>query len=242
MTWLEQPTRYVFFTGKGGVGKTSLAAATAIALAQRCRRVLLVSTDAASNLDEMLGVPLRNQPVPVPQVDGLDLVNIDPGTAAANYRERVIGQLGPQAGEEEKATVREQLSGACTTEIASFHEFCSLLAGGAAAYEHVVFDTAPTVHTLRLLGLPAAWAELAERLFVVPLQTQPVVGVRALEQLAGRWNGPRPAARSPSTSCGTSPAGPAAGRCGRRSSPAAPAASWRAGAPNGSCRSTPAHS
>ncbi|MDZ4238936.1 MAG: TRC40/GET3/ArsA family transport-energizing ATPase, partial [Hydrogenophaga sp.] len=152
-------TRFLFFTGKGGVGKTSLSTATAIALADAGQRVLLVSTDAASNLDEMLGVPLSNQPVPVPGVPGLHMLNIDPDTAAEAYRQRVLAQLEASASDDERQTVREQLSGACTTEIAAFDEFAALLAGegGESAYDHVVFDTAPTGHTLRLLSLPKAW-------------------------------------------------------------------------------------
>ena len=120
MNWLQQPTRHLFFTGKGGVGKTSLSTATAIALADAGKRVLLVSTDAASNLDEMLGVPLSNAPLPVPGVPGLSLLNIDPNRAAESYRSRVLLQMEASATEAEIATVREQLSGACTTEIASF--------------------------------------------------------------------------------------------------------------------------
>ena len=158
MNLLQQPTRYLFFTGKGGVGKTSLSTATAIALADAGKRVLLVSTDAASNLDEMLGVPLSNAPLPVPGVPGLFLLNIDPDSAAESYRSRVLVRMEGAASEAEIATVREQLSGACTTEIASFDEFSSLLAGGAQGYDHIVFDTAPTGHTLRLLSLPKAWS------------------------------------------------------------------------------------
>mgnify|MGYP000190915484 CR=1 FL=1 len=158
MNWLQQPTRHLFFTGKGGVGKTSLSTATAIALADAGKRVLLVSTDAASNLDEMLGVPLSNAPLPVPGVPGLSLLNIDPNRAAESYRSRVLLQMEASATEAEIATVREQLSGACTTEIASFDEFSSLLAGGAQDHDHIVFDTAPTGHTLRLLSLPKAWS------------------------------------------------------------------------------------
>jgi arsenite-transporting ATPase len=153
-------TRYLFFTGKGGVGKTSLATAAAIRLADGGQRVLLVSTDAASNLDEMLGVPLSNQPVVVPGVPGLEMLNIDPDTAAEAYRQRVLAQLAADASDQERQTVREQLSGACTTEIAAFDEFAALLAGegGESRCDHVVFDTAPTGHTLRLLSLPKAWS------------------------------------------------------------------------------------
>ncbi|WP_341922152.1 arsenical pump-driving ATPase [Polaromonas sp. YR568] len=156
--FLSAATRFLFFTGKGGVGKTSLSAAAAIALADAGRRVLLVSTDAASNLDEMLGVPLRNQPVDVPGVPGLAVLNIDPDAAAEAYRLRVLAQLEVDASEDERATVREQLSGACTTEIAAFDEFAALLAQQGGGWDHVIFDTAPTGHTLRLLSLPKAWS------------------------------------------------------------------------------------
>jgi arsenite-transporting ATPase len=155
--FIDHPTRYLFFTGKGGVGKTSLSSAAAVTLADAGKRVLLVSTDAASNLDEMLGIELRNSPVAVPGAPGLSVVNIDPDNAAESYRRRVLAQMEASATAAEMATVREQLSGACTTEIASFDEFSSLLAEGAGAWDHVVFDTAPTGHTLRLLSLPKAW-------------------------------------------------------------------------------------
>ena len=143
---LVHPTRFLFFTGKGGVGKTSLSTAAAIALADAGRQVLLVSTDAASNLDEMLGVPLSNQPVAVPGVPGLHMLNIDPDTAAEAYRQRVLAQLAATATSDERATVREQLSGACTTEIAAVDEFAALLASegrdSGHVCDHVVFESA----------------------------------------------------------------------------------------------------
>ncbi len=154
---LQKPTRFLFFTGKGGVGKTSLSCAYALSLSDQGKKVLLVSTDPASNLDEMLGAPLSDHPVAIPGTKTLFAMNIDPELAAEEYRNRVLDQLGPGAGEAERATVREQLSGACTTEIAAFDEFVGLLAGDAAGYDHVIFDTAPTGHTLRLLNLPRAW-------------------------------------------------------------------------------------
>lgn len=159
---LDQPTKYMFFTGKGGVGKTSVSTAVSIALADAGKQVLLVSTDAASNLDEMLGVELSNQPVAVPEVPGMFVLNIDPEAAAIDYRARVVEQMGSQASDQDIALVREQLSGACTTEIATFDEFAHLLSEGAAAYDYVVFDTAPTGHTLRLLSLPKAWSGFLE--------------------------------------------------------------------------------
>jgi arsenite-transporting ATPase len=155
--FLRRPTRHLFFTGKGGVGKTSLSTAAALMLADAGKKVLLVSTDAASNLDEMLAIELRNTPVPVPGATGLSVLNINPANAAESYRQRVLAQMGTHASEEELSTVREQLSGACTTEIASFDEFSALLSDGANHYAHIVFDTAPTGHTLRLLSLPKAW-------------------------------------------------------------------------------------
>lgn len=154
---LDHPPRHLFFTGKGGVGKTSIACAVSLALADGGRRVLLVSTDPASNLDEMLGTALNDRPTPVSGAGGLDAMNIDPNLAADGYRARVISQMGAGATAREREEVREQLSGACTTEIAAFDEFVALLAGDGPEYDHVVFDTAPTGHTLRLLSLPKAW-------------------------------------------------------------------------------------
>ncbi|PXW95224.1 arsenite efflux ATP-binding protein ArsA [Sphaerotilus hippei] len=162
LSLLHDAPPFLFFTGKGGVGKTSLACACALALADRGRRVLLVSTDPASNLDEMLGLALTDQPRPVPGAPGLWAMNIDPEAAAQAYRARVLEQMPADSGEPDRQAVREQLSGACTTEIAAFDEFVGLLAGDAAAYDHVVFDTAPTGHTLRLLSLPKAWTGFLE--------------------------------------------------------------------------------
>jgi arsenite/tail-anchored protein-transporting ATPase len=158
-TLIQHPTRILFFTGKGGVGKTSAACATAIGLADGGKRVLLVSTDPASNLDEVLGVKLSAAPTPVPAVPGLAALNIDPAQAAHAYRERVVGPYRGVLPAAAIASMEEQLSGACTVEIAAFDEFSKLLGGHAltAGYDHVIFDTAPTGHTLRLLELPAAW-------------------------------------------------------------------------------------
>ncbi len=159
-TLIDQPTRILFFTGKGGVGKTSAACATALGLADGGKRVLLVSTDPASNLDEVLGVALSSAPTAVPTVPGLFALNIDPVQAAHDYRERVVGPYRGVLPVAAITSMEEQLSGACTVEIAAFDEFSKLLGDRTAtvAFDHVVFDTAPTGHTLRLLELPAAWS------------------------------------------------------------------------------------
>ncbi len=164
MHLLDRLTRHVFFTGKGGVGKTSAACATAVALADQGRRVLLVSTDPASNLDAVLGVTIGNEPTPVPDLPQLLALNIDPEEAARAYRERALAPQRGVVSVEEFSRLEERLAGACTTEVAAFDEFASLLTeeNAPAALDHVIFDTAPTGHTLRLLELPAAWSGFLE--------------------------------------------------------------------------------
>lgn len=164
MDVLDNPTPNLFFTGKGGVGKTSVACAVAVRLADAGKSVLLVSTDPASNLDEVFGVGLAAVPTPIPAVPGLSAMNVDPEAAAAAYRERVIGPYRTAFPAAVVASMEEQLSGACTVEIAAFNEFARLIGDAAAtqAFDHVVFDTAPTGHTLRLLALPSAWTGFIE--------------------------------------------------------------------------------
>ena len=154
-------TRYLFFTGKGGVGKTSLSCATGLALAEAGKRVLIVSTDPASNLDEVLGVALGQAPTAVPGAAGLYALNIDPEAAARDYRERMVAPYRGILPAAAIASMEEQFSGACTVEIAAFDEFSKLLGHpeSTAEFDHVIFDTAPTGHTLRLLTLPSAWSE-----------------------------------------------------------------------------------
>lgn len=158
--FLEAPTRFLFFTGKGGVGKTSLACATAIALADKGKKVLLVSTDPASNLDEVLGQRLNGSPMPIPGAEGLKALNIDPASAAKAYRDKMVGPYRGKLPDAILRSMEEQLSGACTTEIAAFDEFARLLGQPDATigFDHVIFDTAPTGHTLRLMTLPNAWS------------------------------------------------------------------------------------
>ena len=157
---LTAATRILFFTGKGGVGKTTMSCATAVSLAREDAPVLLVSTDPASNLDEVLQTRLGPQPRRVPGAPGLHALNVDPHAAAGAYREAVVGPYRGVLPDDVVASIEEQLSGACTVEIAAFGEFARLLGDPALTreYRHIVFDTAPTGHTLRLLALPAAWS------------------------------------------------------------------------------------
>ncbi|MFC5791227.1 arsenical pump-driving ATPase [Agromyces tardus] len=161
MKFLDELPRFLFFTGKGGVGKTSVACASAVRLVEAGERVLLVSTDPASNLGQVFGLTIGNAVTPIPSVPGLSALEIDPEAAADAYRERIIGPLRGTLPAAELDGVRESLSGSCTTEIASFDEFTELLTDDATygEYDHVLFDTAPTGHTIRLLQLPGSWSE-----------------------------------------------------------------------------------
>ena len=161
LSFLVDPPRFLFFTGKGGVGKTSVACATAVTLAERGKKVLLVSTDPASNVGQVLGVTIGNTITAIPDVPGLSALEIDPEQAAEAYRERIIGPVRGLLPDKEIASITEQLSGSCTTEVASFNEFTALLADETILdqYDHVLFDTAPTGHTIRLLQLPGSWTD-----------------------------------------------------------------------------------
>ncbi len=162
--WTRWRTRFILFTGKGGVGKTTAAAALAVALSDQGRRVLIVSTDPASNLSGVFTTQVGNTPTSVPGVQGLDAMDIDPQAAADSYRARVLDPLRDTMPAADIDAVAEQLAGQCTVEVAAFDEFSGLLAAPeiTAAYDHIIFDTAPTGHTLRLLELPAAWSNFIE--------------------------------------------------------------------------------
>ena len=162
MKFLDDPPRFLFFTGKGGVGKTSIACATAITLAGQGKTVLLVSTDPASNVGQVFGLEIGNTITAIPAVAGLSALEIDPDQAAEAYRERIVGPVRGLLPEAEVASITEQLSGSCTTEIASFNEFTELLTdsdGQIGQFDHILFDTAPTGHTIRLLQLPGSWTD-----------------------------------------------------------------------------------
>lgn len=163
--FLTDPPPFLFFTGKGGVGKTSLACASAVALCDAGKRVLLVSTDPASNVGQVFASTIGNHITAIAAVPGLSALEIDPPAAARAYRERIVGPVRGKLPESVVRSIEEQLSGACTTEIAAFDEFTALLTDQAllAEYDHIVFDTAPTGHTIRLLQLPGAWSEFLEQ-------------------------------------------------------------------------------
>lgn len=164
MKFLDNAPRFLFFTGKGGVGKTSLACATAMQLAAQGQRVLLVSTDPASNVGQVFGLSIGNQVTAIPEVARLWALEIDPQAAAQGYRDRIVGPVRGVLPDDVVKGIEEQLSGACTTEIAAFDEFTALLTDTSldARYEHIIFDTAPTGHTIRLLQLPGAWSGFLE--------------------------------------------------------------------------------
>ncbi|MBM0417547.1 arsenical pump-driving ATPase [Aeromonas veronii] len=163
--FLTNPPPFLFFTGKGGVGKTSLACASAVALCDIGKRVLLVSTDPASNVGQVFATEIGNRVTTIAAVPGLSALEIDPPAAAKSYRERIVGPVRGKLPESVVRSIEEQLSGACTTEIAAFDEFTALLTDQTllAEYDHIVFDTAPTGHTIRLLQLPGAWSEFLEQ-------------------------------------------------------------------------------
>lgn len=163
--FLTDPPLFLFFTGKGGVGKTSLACASAVALCDAGKRVLLVSTDPASNVGQVFATEIGNRVTAIAAVPGLSALEIDPPAAAKAYRERIVGPVRGKLPESVVRSIEEQLSGACTTEIAAFDEFTALLTdqGLRSEYDHIVFDTAPTGHTIRLLQLPGAWSEFLEQ-------------------------------------------------------------------------------
>lgn len=164
MNFLQHPPRFLFFTGKGGVGKTSIACATAVQLASAGKRVLLVSTDPASNVGQVFGTEIGNHITAIAAVPGLFALEINPQAAAQAYRDRIVGPVRGVLPETVVKGIEEQLSGACTTEIAAFDEFTALLTDAAltADYAHIIFDTAPTGHTIRLLQLPGAWSGFLE--------------------------------------------------------------------------------
>lgn len=164
LNFLADPPRFLFFTGKGGVGKTSIACATAVTLADAGKKVLLVSTDPASNVGQVFGCTIGNTITGIPGVSGLSAMEIDPEAAAHAYRERIVGPVRGLLPDREIASITEQLSGSCTTEVASFDEFTSLLTDQSliGGFDHVLFDTAPTGHTIRLLQLPGNWSDFLE--------------------------------------------------------------------------------
>lgn len=164
MQFLNSPPRFLFFTGKGGVGKTSIACASAIELAEAGKRVLLVSTDPASNVGQVFGIQIGNKVTGIPAIANLFALEIDPQAAAQLYRDRIVGPVRGKLPDAVVKGIEEQLSGACTTEIAAFDEFTALLTDDALTteYDHIIFDTAPTGHTIRLLQLPGAWSGFLE--------------------------------------------------------------------------------
>lgn len=171
-------TKYLFFTGKGGVGKTSTACAIAVNLADRGKKIMLVSTDPASNLQDVFNTELNNKGVQIKEVPSLIVANFEPEAAASEYRESVIAPYRGKLPQSVIENMEEQLSGSCTVEIAAFNEFSGMLTDEKVfnEYDHIIFDTAPTGHTLRMLQLPSAWSNFI---------SESTHGASCLGQLAG---------------------------------------------------------
>jgi arsenite-transporting ATPase len=171
-------TKYLFFTGKGGVGKTSIACATAITLADQGKKIMLISTDPASNLQDVFNTSLDNKGVPIKEVPNLIVANFEPEEAAKEYKESVVGPYRDKLPEAVIQNMEEQLSGSCTVEIAAFNEFSNFITDEKAQleFDHIIFDTAPTGHTLRMLQLPSAWSNFI---------SESTHGASCLGQLAG---------------------------------------------------------
>lgn len=153
-------TKYLFFTGKGGVGKTSTACATAVTLADAGKKIMLISTDPASNLQDVFNTDLNNKGIEIKEVLNLVVANFDPEEAAREYKESVVGPYRGKLPDVVINNMEEQLSGSCTVEIAAFNEFSNVITDKKIQekFDHIIFDTAPTGHTLRMLQLPSAWS------------------------------------------------------------------------------------
>jgi len=173
-----KPTKYLFFTGKGGVGKTSIACAVAVTMADNGEKVLLISTDPASNLQDVFGTELDGKGKEIAGVPGLVVANLNPEEAAREYRESVIRPYIGKLPQSVIANMEEQLSGSCTVEIAAFDQFSKFITDDSVSrkYDHIIFDTAPTGHTLRMLQLPSAWTNFI---------SESTHGASCLGQLAG---------------------------------------------------------
>ncbi|ECN8756655.1 arsenical pump-driving ATPase [Salmonella enterica subsp. enterica serovar Typhimurium] len=179
MPFLKDIPPFIFFTGKGGVGKTSLACATAVWLADQGKKTLLVSTDPASNVGQVFSQTIGHRITDISIVQNLAAMEVDPMAAAQAYRDRVLDPVRELMPADVVSNIEEQLSGSCTTEIAAFDEFTGLLTNHELRekYDHIVFDTAPTGHTIRMLELPGAWSGYLEANPDAAANLGPLVGL-----------------------------------------------------------------
>lgn len=152
--------KFLFFSGKGGVGKTSMACSTAVGLADEGFKTLVVTTDPASNVADVFKQEIGHKVTPIAGVDRLWAMEINPDVATAEYKERALAPMRELFPDELIKVMEEQLSSPCTAEMASFDKFIDFMED--PAYDYVIFDTAPTGHTIRLLELPVDWSRHIE--------------------------------------------------------------------------------
>jgi arsenite/tail-anchored protein-transporting ATPase len=153
-------TKFIFFSGKGGVGKTTMASATAVYYAQQGKKTLIVTTDPASNLADVFEQEIGHKVTALQGIENLFGMEIEPDAATREYKERIIGPFRAFMPEDIIASLEEQFNSPCTTEIASFDRFVDFM--DTSEYDIIVFDTAPTGHTVRLLELPVDWSRHIE--------------------------------------------------------------------------------
>ncbi|NBG87180.1 ArsA family ATPase [Isachenkonia alkalipeptolytica] len=147
----------IFFSGKGGVGKTSMACITAVETAKKGFRTLLLTTDPASHIGNVLDCPITDEITNVHNQENLYAVKIDQKKATEEYKEQVLQDARDKFDQTTIMAMEEELDSPCTEEMASFQKFVDY--AGGSDYEVIVVDTAPTGHTLRLLELPMDWSK-----------------------------------------------------------------------------------
>jgi arsenite-transporting ATPase len=160
--------RVLFFGGKGGVGKTTCASAMAVAASQAGKRVLLVSTDPAHSTSDMFERAIGPEPVPLlPNLHGLEIDGaFESRRYVADVKEHIKDLFGPNILKEAHKQIDLAASMPGAEEMALFDRIGALIRGGDDRFDLLIFDTAPTGHTLRLIRMPElmeAWIRALSR-------------------------------------------------------------------------------